>query len=105
MSLARTARWPTGRSTRRSVWRSRTRAPPCTSPGAALYTEDLVGRHKDVLHAWPLQAPHAHARVTNLRVDARVRGPRRGQGADRRGRAGGERRGGEARRAAVSRAR
>ena len=26
-------RWPTGRSTPRSAWRSRTRAPTCTSPG------------------------------------------------------------------------
>ena len=37
--------------------------------GTALYTEDLIGRHKDVLHAWPLQAPHAHARIASLRVD------------------------------------
>ena len=35
--------------------------------GPALYTGDLVGRTtKDVLHAWPKQAPHAHARVTRL---------------------------------------
>ena len=34
--------------------------------GIDLYTEDLVGRHKDVLHAWPLQAPHAHARVVSV---------------------------------------
>ena len=38
--------------------------------GAALYTDDLVGRTRDVLHAHPVQAPHAHARVTGLRVDA-----------------------------------
>ncbi len=38
--------------------------------GAALYTDDLVGRTRDCLHAWPVQAPHAHARVTGLRVDA-----------------------------------
>ena len=31
--------------------------------GAALYTDDLVGRTRDVLYAWPVQAPHAHARV------------------------------------------
>ncbi len=37
--------------------------------GAALYTDDLVGRTRDVLHAHPVQAPHAHARVTALRVD------------------------------------
>jgi len=38
--------------------------------GRALYTDDLTPRTKDVLHAWPVQAPHAHARVTALRVDA-----------------------------------
>ncbi|GAB1640094.1 xanthine dehydrogenase molybdopterin binding subunit [Krasilnikovia sp. MM14-A1259] len=36
--------------------------------GAALYTEDLAGRTKDVLYAHPVQVPHAHARVTALRV-------------------------------------
>jgi xanthine dehydrogenase large subunit len=30
---------------------------PLHVTGAALYTEDLVNRTKDVLHAWPLQAP------------------------------------------------
>lgn len=34
--------------------------------GAALYTDDLVGRTKDILHAYPVSAPHAHARVTRL---------------------------------------
>jgi len=34
--------------------------------GLALYTDDLVVRTKDVLHAHPVQAPHAHARVTRL---------------------------------------
>ncbi|MFD1213641.1 xanthine dehydrogenase molybdopterin binding subunit [Arthrobacter sp. GCM10027362] len=34
--------------------------------GTALYTDDLVVRNQDVLHAWPVQAPHAHARVTSL---------------------------------------
>ena len=38
--------------------------------GQALYTDDLHPRTKDVLHAWPVQAPHAHARVTDLRVDS-----------------------------------
>ena len=37
--------------------------------GKALYTQDLVNRTKDALHAWPVQAPHAHALVTGLRVD------------------------------------
>jgi xanthine dehydrogenase large subunit len=36
--------------------------------GRALYTDDLTPRTKAVLHAWPVQAPHAHARVTALRV-------------------------------------
>src|SRR4029078_13737187 len=38
--------------------------------GQALYTQDLVGRTMGTLHAWPVQAPHAHATVTDLRVDA-----------------------------------
>ena len=38
--------------------------------GAALYTDDLVGRSPGVLHAWPVQAPHAHARVLSLRTAA-----------------------------------
>lgn len=36
--------------------------------GEALYTDDLVGRFPGLLHAWPVCAPHAHARV--LAVDA-----------------------------------
>ncbi|GAA2154370.1 xanthine dehydrogenase molybdenum binding subunit apoprotein [Humibacillus xanthopallidus] len=38
--------------------------------GAALYTDDLVGRTAGVLHAWPVQSPHARATVTALRVEA-----------------------------------
>src|ERR1700722_12817774 len=38
--------------------------------GAALYTQDLTGRTLGTLHAWPVQAPHAHALVTDLRVTA-----------------------------------
>ena len=34
--------------------------------GRALYTDDLVPRTHGVLHAHPVQAPHAHARVTRL---------------------------------------
>lgn len=41
--------------------------------GAALYTDDLVGRTTGVLHAWPVQAPHSHARVTALQTDAALR--------------------------------
>jgi xanthine dehydrogenase large subunit len=37
--------------------------------GEALYTDDLVIRTKDVLHAYPVQALHAHARVTALRIE------------------------------------
>jgi len=37
--------------------------------GHALYTDDLVGRTRDVLHAHPVPAPHTHARVTALRAD------------------------------------
>ena len=37
--------------------------------GKALYTDDLVERTKDVLHAWPVQVPLAHGRVTGLRTD------------------------------------
>ena len=36
--------------------------------GQALYTDDLVIRTKDVLHAWPVQAPHAKARILRLEV-------------------------------------
>ena len=34
--------------------------------GEALYTDDLLGRFPALLHAWPVLAPHAHARVTSL---------------------------------------
>lgn len=37
--------------------------------GTALYTDDLVKVTRDVLHAHPVQAPHAHARVTGLRTE------------------------------------
>ena len=36
--------------------------------GTALYTDDLVARTRDVLHAWPVQVMHAHARITGLRT-------------------------------------
>ncbi len=38
--------------------------------GQALYTDDLVGRLPGVLHAWPVQAPHAHARVQAVQTGA-----------------------------------
>lgn len=34
--------------------------------GEALYTDDLIARFPGLLHAWPLLAPHAHARVLSL---------------------------------------
>jgi xanthine dehydrogenase large subunit len=34
--------------------------------GHALYTDDLVLRYHGALHAHPVQAPHAHARITRL---------------------------------------
>jgi xanthine dehydrogenase large subunit len=34
--------------------------------GAALYTDDLAGRFAGLLHAWPVTAPHAHARVISV---------------------------------------
>ncbi|HEY2239049.1 MAG TPA: xanthine dehydrogenase molybdopterin binding subunit, partial [Streptosporangiaceae bacterium] len=37
--------------------------------GQALYTQDLVGRTHAILHAWPVSAPHAHAKVKALRID------------------------------------
>ncbi len=37
--------------------------------GHALYTDDLVGRTKDVLHAYPVGVPHAHARITAVRTE------------------------------------
>jgi xanthine dehydrogenase large subunit len=36
--------------------------------GRALYTDDLVARTKDCLHAWPVQATVAKARITALDV-------------------------------------
>ncbi|WP_412030257.1 xanthine dehydrogenase molybdopterin binding subunit [Deinococcus yunweiensis] len=34
--------------------------------GHALYTDDLGVRLQNLLHAWPVQSPHAHAEVTAL---------------------------------------
>ena len=36
--------------------------------GQALYTDDLVARTKDVLHAWPVQVLHSKGEVTGLDV-------------------------------------
>jgi len=36
--------------------------------GEALYVDDLCGRFPNLLHAWPVSAPHAHAMLTALDV-------------------------------------
>ncbi len=36
--------------------------------GEALYVDDLCGRFANLLHAWPVCAPHAHAHITQLDV-------------------------------------
>jgi xanthine dehydrogenase large subunit len=41
--------------------------------GAALYTDDLAGRFPNLLHAWPITAPHAHAIVTSLDITAALK--------------------------------
>lgn len=43
--------------------------------GNALYTDDLVQRTKDVLHAYPVQATKAHGRVAALRTGAALAVP------------------------------
>ncbi len=36
--------------------------------GQALYTDDLLGRYPNLLQAWPVQAPQARARITQMDV-------------------------------------
>ena len=43
--------------------------------GEALYTSDLVPRFSNLLHAWPVCAPHAHALVTSIAIDAACEEP------------------------------
>jgi xanthine dehydrogenase large subunit len=43
--------------------------------GEALYVDDLCGRHANLLHAWPVCAPHAHALVTQLDVSRALEDP------------------------------
>jgi len=43
--------------------------------GEALYTDDLLGRLPGLLHAWPVLAPHAHARLVRLDVSAATNEP------------------------------
>ena len=51
--------------------------------GHALYTDDLVHRTHDVLHAHPVCSPHAHARVLRLDTSSALEVAGRGAGADR----------------------
>jgi xanthine dehydrogenase large subunit len=43
--------------------------------GDALYVDDLCGRYPNLLHAWPVCAPHAHALVTELDTASALREP------------------------------
>ena len=43
--------------------------------GEALYTDDLQGRYPNLLHAWPVTAPHAHATVTTIDVSPALSEP------------------------------
>jgi xanthine dehydrogenase large subunit len=43
--------------------------------GEALYTDDLVARVPRALHAWPVTAPHAHARVNAVDTREALREP------------------------------
>lgn len=43
--------------------------------GAALFTDDLLTRFSQALHAWPVLAPHAHARIVHLNAAAALGEP------------------------------
>lgn len=43
--------------------------------GEALYTDDLTGRFPRLLHAWPVLAPVARARVTGLTIELALEEP------------------------------
>ncbi len=43
--------------------------------GEALYADDLLGRFPNMLHAWPVLAPHAHARLTLLDISPSLAEP------------------------------
>ena len=43
--------------------------------GQALYVDDLAGRFPNLVHAWPVLAPHAHARVTSIDTAAALAVP------------------------------
>ena len=60
---------PSAPTTPSSGGPARTRAPTCTSPAPPSTPTTSSSGPSDVLHARPVQAPHAHARVTGLRVE------------------------------------
>ncbi|HEX7940658.1 MAG TPA: hypothetical protein VF488_02600, partial [Gemmatimonadaceae bacterium] len=43
--------------------------------GQALYTDDVAERQPGTLHAWPVMAPHAHARVVSVDTSSALRAP------------------------------
>jgi xanthine dehydrogenase large subunit len=43
--------------------------------GEALYTDDLLARFPRALHAWPVMAPHAHARIAHLDASSALAEP------------------------------
>ncbi len=43
--------------------------------GEALYTDDLTAHYPGLLHAWPVLAPHAHARLTHLDTNSAAQVP------------------------------
>jgi xanthine dehydrogenase large subunit len=43
--------------------------------GEALYADDMLGRFPRLLHAWPVLAPHAHARLLRLDVSGALAEP------------------------------
>ncbi len=43
--------------------------------GEALYTDDLAGRLPEILHAWPVIAPHTHARLIRIDVTPALQQP------------------------------
>ena len=63
------------RRTPSSAQPCRTRARPCTSPATRSTPTTSSAAASDVLHAHPVQAPHAHARITRLDPARRTTSP------------------------------
>jgi xanthine dehydrogenase large subunit len=43
--------------------------------GEAMYVDDLIGRFPNLLHAWPVVAPHAHAMIKMIDVSPALESP------------------------------